>query len=104
MKSHGNFFRISIQNLPKTFQNCGFRGEQNSLNQAKMKQILSDYSPILDGKAEEIKKKVKELPIKKPLEKLQTLKQIENANNTNNIYNFNKIFYIIFDTIFQKLN
>jgi phage terminase small subunit len=45
--------------------------------EAKMKQILHDYSPILEGKADEIKKKVKELTTTKPLEKLQPLKKTE---------------------------
>jgi len=45
--------------------------------EAKMKQILHDYSPILEGKADEIKKKVKELATTKPLEKLQPLNKTE---------------------------
>ena len=45
--------------------------------EAKMKQILHDYSPILEGKADEIKKKVKELTTTKPLEKLQPLNKTE---------------------------
>jgi phage terminase small subunit len=45
--------------------------------EAKMKQILHDYSPILEGKADEIKKKVKELTTTKPLQKLQPLKKTE---------------------------
>jgi len=45
--------------------------------EAKMKQILHDYSPILEGKIDEIKKKVKEMPTTKPLEKLQPLNKTE---------------------------
>ena len=45
--------------------------------EAKMKQILHDYSPILEGKVDEIKKKVKEMPTPKPPEKLQPLKKTE---------------------------
>jgi phage terminase small subunit len=49
--------------------------------EAKMKQILSDYSPILDGKVDEIKKKVKEMPTPKHPEKLQPLKKIEQISD-----------------------
>ena len=49
--------------------------------EAKMKQILHDYSPILEGKVDEIKKKVKELPTTKPLEKLQPLNKIKSVSD-----------------------
>ena len=49
--------------------------------EAKMKQILHDYSPILEGKVDEIKKKVKELPTTKPLEKLQSLNKIKSVSD-----------------------
>ena len=45
--------------------------------EAKMKQIISDYAPILDAKPiEEIKKEVKAMPKPKDTEGLKTLKKV----------------------------
>jgi hypothetical protein len=45
--------------------------------EAKMKQIINDYAPILNAKPiEEIKKQVKEMPKPKDKEGLNTLKKV----------------------------
>ena len=49
--------------------------------ESKMKKILADYSPMLEGKVEEIKAKVKEIsPM--PIQPLQPLKQIKSDQDS----------------------
>jgi len=49
--------------------------------ESKMKKILADYSPILEGKVEEIKAKVKKIS-PTPTQPLQPLKRIQSDQDS----------------------